>query len=708
MKTGEAKSSFKDQRRGWMVTVIALLTALFMASGLTMSSAAAATPAPGSVPSLLPTTNPMPLTEPVTDPSKFLSTAEAGAIRNEIALVASRGINTYVVLVPDFSGYDPTDWCSQAGNQSSLSGDSIIFALAYEERDSSWCTNISEGSEVIRDRDIDRAWDDALSVAGQVDPMDGATASEAAVTFVSGIGDSIGSGSSGGSSEGGGSTFLGFIIFALVIGLLVLIFTRKGRKKKARLKNAGMSAPGGPKAQEERIGAAQQQLLAADELLRSAADEVQFARAEFGYAQADTLDAAVQTAQQAVAQSFLLLPKLQDPIPLNEKAQVADQILRTIAQVMPPVQQAQAELKQMRDSQTNADQRLFDLEARLNEAQSQVQRSRQTLQDLQLRFTPTQLQSLQNQPAQAEALIGAARRNCDEARSLLTSDRGAAVESLDRATTQLQSALAALSAVNTAEQTISQSNQVLGNAIASITADLDDVTRLAANQGNFQSLVRDAQAAIQAGQAARNGQGDPLSAMQQLRNAEDALDRALAPLRSANDQRARGVSLAAERVMAAQTMVSQAEAMLSANRSSGSMQARTSLANAQAQLAQARSLQQSDPQASINASNAALAAAQNAMNSLQYSQPQPVNYRSTGNNSLLWGVLLGQMLGGGGSNRGGGFGGSGGGFGGSRGGFGGGSRGGGSFGGGSRGGGGFRGGGGGFRGSSGGGGRGKF
>lgn len=707
MNIGKARSYFKDQRRGLAATFVALLTALLVVTGLAVSPAAAAPPAPGTVPSLLPATNPMPLTDPVTDPSKFLSTAEAGAIRNEIALVAGRGIDTYVVLVPDFSGYDPTDWCSQAGNQSSLSGDSIIFALAYEERDSAWCTNISEDSDVISDRAVDRAWDDALSVAGQTDPMDGATASEAAVTFVSGIGDSIGSGSSGGSSEGGGSTFLGFIIFALVIGLFVLIFNRRGKKKKDKLKNAGMSAPGGPKAQEERIGAAQQQLLAADELLRSAADEVQFARAEFGYAQADSLDAAVQTAQQAIGQSFLLLPKLQDPISLNEKAQVADQILKTIAQVMPPVQKAQTELKQMRDSQTNADQRLFDLEARLNEAQSQVQSSRQALQDLQLRFTPTQLQSLQNQPAQAEALIQAARRNCEEARSQLGSNRGAAVESLDRATTQLQSALAALGAVNTAEQTISQSNQVLGNAIASITADLDDVTRLAANQVNFQSLVRDAQAAIQSGQAARNGQGDPLAAMQQLRNAEDALDRALAPLRSANDQRTRGASLASERVAAAQTMVSQAEAMLSANRSSGSMQARTSLANAQAQLAQARSLQQSDPQASINASNAALAAAQNAMNSLQYSQPQPVNYRSTGNNSLLWGVLLGQMLGGGGSNRGGGFGGSSRG-GGSGGGFGGGSRGGGSFGGSSRGGGGFRGGGGGFRGSSGGGGRGKF
>ena len=293
----------------------------------------------------------------------------------------------------------------------------------------------------------------------------------------------------------------------------------------------------------------------------------------------------------------------------------------------------------------------------------------------------------------------------------MDTNRAGAVDALDRATSQLQSALAAINSVNGAEKVISESNQVLGSAIASITSDLDDVTRLAANQANFSPLVDDAQNAIRAGQAARNGMGDPVAALQQLRSAEDALDAALASLRSEHDQRQRNTALAAERITAAQAMVSQAESTLAANRSSGDLQARSAVSNAQAQLAQARSLQQSDPAASISASNAALASAQNALSSLQYSQRQPVNHRSSGNNSLLWGMILGSSMSNNSRNNRGSWGSpgysnqrgrSGGSFGGGRssGGFGGGGR---------SSGGGFRGSsGGGFRGSSGGGGRGKF
>ena len=98
-------------RHKWMVLLALIVAALIAAVPLV---ATASTPHPATGP--LPSSEPVPLTEPVTDPTGFLTTSEAGSIRNEISLTAGRGIDTFVVLVPDFSGYDPTDWCSQAGN----------------------------------------------------------------------------------------------------------------------------------------------------------------------------------------------------------------------------------------------------------------------------------------------------------------------------------------------------------------------------------------------------------------------------------------------------------------------------------------------------------------------------------------------------------------------------------------------------------------
>lgn len=637
-----------------------LLAALVVLVGTVASPAAFASSggAPSGVsPSVAPTTPPVSITTPVTDPSGFLSTSQAGEVRNAIATTSSRGLSTYYVLVPDFSDYDPTDWCSQSGNQSTLTDNSIVFVLAYEERDSSWCTNMAEDNGLITDSAVDAAWDAAMDVAAQSNPLTPQDAAGAGVAFVQVVGESVAQGGGvpsgvGGSSSGGSSWsgFLTLMIIIFIVAAILILFARRSSKKKAH-KRAGQGSPApsgvptNPKAQQELVDQASQQLLAADELLRSAADEVQFTRAQFGYAQADQLDAAVTAAQKAVNQAFTLLPSMQDAPSLAQKAQVASQIMTIISTVMPPVYQAQEGLKELRERQTNADQRLLDLRERLREASEQVDRSERTLADLRLRFSPVQLQSLEAKPQEARAFIQAAERNCDEAQAQLTTNRSAAVESLDRATAQLASALADINAVNSAEETITAAGQVLASAIASLTSDLNDVDRLVANQANFAPLVSDARAAITAGQKARNGQGDPVAAMQQLRSAEDALDQALDPLRSAHDQQRRNADLAAERINSAQTMVTQAEAMVAANRHSSSLQARSAVANAQQQLALARSLQHTDPAAAINAANAALSSTQAAFAAIQASPPPSVNYRSSGNNSLMWGMLLGSMMG---------------------------------------------------------------
>lgn len=597
----------------------------------------------------LPTTPPVSIDEAVTDPTTFLSTREAGYVRNAIAATAAKGVNTKYVLVPDFSGYDPTDWCAQSANQTVTQADTVVFVLAYEERDSSWCTNIADGSPLLTDSQIDRAWDAALEVAGRSDPMSPEDAAWAGVAFAQSLEATL---DSGGASSGSGWSLSGawIVVLALtVIGATWMVI--RSSSKKNRLRKAGGAQNPTPANAQEKIDLAQTQLLASDEVLRNAADEVMFAQAQLGYGPADKLDAAVKKAQAEIGQAFTLLPQMQDAANLGARAAVATQILDKIQVAMPPVYAAQQELKELRDRQLDAKQRLADLRARLEEARKQVSRSEKTLDDLRLRFTPQQLQSLELKPSQANAFLSAATQNCDDAQRIIDSDRAGAVEALDRATSQLASGLKALNAIDTADTTIGESNKILASAIASITADLDDVDRLATNKANFAPLIHDAREAVAAGQAARNGQGDPLAALEKLRSAEDALDRSLDPLRSAHDQRQRNEAVATERIAAAQSMVAQAEAALSAARNYGGIDARAALSTAQQQLGIARASQRSDPAAAVTAANNALNSAQNAMTLLRNAPGTTnVNHRSSGNNSLLWGMILGSMMGGG--NRG--------------------------------------------------------
>lgn len=628
----------------YRLLAVTLLSVIFALVG---AGAASGAPLPAISPH--PATAPVVLDGPVTDPDGYLSVRQAGEVRNALAITTSKGATTRYVLVPDFSGYDPTDWCAQSAEQSSTGPNTIVFVLAYEERDSAWCTNVGQGSELISDSQIDDAWDAALDVAAAAGSFDADTAAATGIAFAESIGASLDVGAAGSSSAGsrgadGWNWPLVFLTTLVLVAIFAIVVA--SNRKKRRLRASGRGAPTSAQKQEQ-IDLAQTQLLASDELLRGATDDVLFAQAQLGMAQADRLDAAVKAAEQEIAQAFMLLTKMQDTKSLDAKADIAAQIQGKIAAVMPPVHEAQEELKHLRDRQLDAAQRLGDMRERLAEADAQVNRSTRTLDDLRMRFTPQQLRSLDQKPTQATAFIHAAQENCDEAQRLMDTDRPAAVDALDRASSQLASALMALKTIDTAEATIAESNQILAAAVASITSDLDDVDRLATDRANFAPLVQDARDAVQAGQVARYGQDDPLAALEKLRNAEDALDRALAPLRSAHDQTLRNQQLVGERIASAQTMVSHAESAVASARSYSGLEARSALSTAQQQLAFARNTQGTDPTAAVTAANAAMSAAQNAI-SLVRAAPSPspsTNRRSSSNNSMLWGMVLGSMMG---------------------------------------------------------------
>ena len=616
----------------WFVTFLAALAASLLA-------------VPTAAGAPLPATAPTPPGDVVTDPTGFFDASQVQQLRQAASSAREKGLETYFVVVPDFSGEEAPDWCIDSADIASLPTTAIIYVLAYEDRDSGWCTNLPEHSSLISDDQIDDAWADSLDFLRDSDPLEPQAAANAGVYFAKQLATSASTGSSGspgavapatsGSDRGSLVPFL--VLMALLIGVLVFFLLKSSKKKK--------KAPGAVthKNADQLVSAAQQQLLASDELVRSAEDEVQFARAQFGPARTDQFANAVATARNGLTDAFTLLPQL-DGASNATKVKIAEQITGILSTVMPPVKAAEEKLKADREREVGAETRLQDLRERIAEARRSVPSEQKRLSDLALRFTPTQLASVQDKPQMATKLLDSASDHLDQAKAQLATDRAGAVESIDAASSQLALALGALEAVRTAEAQIGDSNRVLAAAIASISSDLDDVSRLASNQSSFRALTTDAQNAIAEGQAARAGNGDPLSALAHLRSAEDALDQALAPLRGANEQKRRLSDQAAERIAAAEALVGQAQAQARAAGGRLNLQVRTALSNATAKLASAKASLQSDPAASVAAAAAAESQANVALSQMTSMPVYSAQPRRSSSNSMLWGMALGSIM----------------------------------------------------------------
>ncbi len=586
-------------------------------------------------------TPPVQINGPITDPTGFFDSTQTNRLKQAADQVRPHGVVPYMAIVPDFSGMDPLDWCVDAADGSGLPSNAIVYVIAYQERDSEWCRGPNDAA--VSDEDVEQAFVAALDVLAETDPLLPATAAEAGIVFfhdlaASASGGAVGGVSSSSSNDSSGSG--AFWVLILLLGGVGGFFVFRGKKRKGKQGKANKANV------EEQVQATKQQLLYADEALREAEEDAQFARAQFGSAKTQALASAVTTARSGITQAFELLPGL-DEGTNQQKAAVADQITQILQTVMPPVKEAQDQLQAVRDREIGAEQQLKDLQDRIAQTRSDIPTEQRRLADLGLRFTPVQLASLKEKPELAEKLLDSAQEHVEEARKQLPTNRSGAVESLDTAARQLALAMAALESVKSAEETIGQSDRVLAAAIASISSDLDDVSRLATNQAAFQPLVADAQAAVQEGQAARRGDGDPLQALAHLRSAEEALDTSLAPLRSEREQAQRNEALALERLAAAEALVNQAQLQAQAGGAAVPLSARGALTNATKQLQLAQRNLKTNPTASIAASSSA---EQHAQTALAQTMNMPIyqQNRRGGGSNLLWGMALGSMMSGGG------------------------------------------------------------
>ena len=152
---------------------------------------------------------------------------------------------------------------------------------------------------------------------------------------------STGSSSSRSSSSRTSSPGSGSMLVMLIIvggGVIALLVHNNSRRSRgagtAQTPAQAANMPGMSVA--ETVTLANRQLLSADEQVRSAADELDFARAQFGIAATDEFARTLEAARAAVARGFERQKQMEDATGDAEKRSMASAIMRDSREHEPP------------------------------------------------------------------------------------------------------------------------------------------------------------------------------------------------------------------------------------------------------------------------------------------------------------------------------------------------------------------------------------
>ena len=547
----------------------------------------------------------------VTDPGGWLSDSDRSAIETAARTARTKGITIDVVVVPDFSGQKPDAWCKASATASSSKDSDILYAIAYNERSDVFCSKKAPVSQTV----LDNAQRQAEATLTS-NPLTASDTAIGAQTFINSVvsgyqsPSSTGSSSSRSSSSRTSSPGSGSMLVMLIIvggGVIALLVHNNSRRSRgagtAQTPAQAANMPGMSVA--ETVTLANRQLLSADEQVRSAADELDFARAQFGIAATDEFARTLEAARAAVARGFERQKQMEDATGDAEKRSMASAIMRDLGENMNPLSAVQAAFEQRRSEQATLPSRITEASERLVEQRGDLERATAELAAIAGIYPAQMLTSLQDNPEQAHALLETAASAIEAAKQAVDTDRALAESTLDTAHRALMMAKHQTDAIFSAKSDLDAIRDRLGAAIGSISADLADVTSLRAEPTVFDPLVADARAAIAEGQAALMNNGDPLAALEHLRTSEANIDAALAPLRSQRENAEKARANAQAQISLAETAFERAERYVQGRRGAIDLSVRSTLHDSEQSLKAARAAISSDPaKASALASDA--------------------------------------------------------------------------------------------------------
>ena len=618
-------------------SLIAVLTAMLLALGLPALAA-----------------SPMSISDSVTDPDGWLSSADRSTIESATSRAASSGKPVKVVVVANFSGTDAQSWCGQILDRSSLANGTVVYVIAYDQRRDAACTDNGAPSATLQS--AVRASEAQMTS----NPLTSSAVANGVNAFVSTYvnGTSTSGSSSTGSSHSSnagatnddGRSLLGLfsMFLLLVVGVIAITIgvARSSRRNRLAAQQAAqVDAESARHAAQE----ANRQLLSADEQVRTATDELNYARAQFGLNSTDEFARAIEAGKAAVSRGFSAQAQMNSATAPAEQLRLATAIMQDLGTNMNPLSTIQASFATKRAEQASLPERIAEARERLSEELADLERAKSELTSISALYPAQMLASLQDNPDQASALLTSARTALDTAEASAATDRAHAASALDTALRALTMANHQTDAIFSAKSDLDAIRDRLVAAISSISSDITDVNELNTDPAVFNPLVADAHAAIAEAQAALANNGDPLAAREHLRMSEATLDAALEPLRTKEEAYEKARTAAEAQISLAESAVAQAQRYVQGRRGAIDLELRSTLNNAESALSTARRSLEDDPEAaSTHAMNARALADAVMATPIQnfggsWGQPTTGNGSFTGSSLgdfLLWSTLF--------------------------------------------------------------------
>ena len=455
---------------------------------------------------------PFAVTSIVTDRTDSVNTGKVETALNRMQDKTGKSLR--VVLVEDFGSTSSSQWATKAFTRSGLGPKDAILAIATNTRQYSF----KSGRDGLSRNDLRKAlngsvrsrWRAGKWESGIVKLADNVV--DANTTDWGGIALGV-----GGVALAGGAVAGGVVV---------------ARRRKA--KKAELDAAQNLQALATR---ASTQLLQTDDRVRSAAAELEFARAEFGVEATREFDAALGRARDAVQRAFVIRQRLYDDIPETpaQAKRMNEDILKLVETAHSSISAQEEGFRKLRDLSSRVDSQLDDLESRAAEIDSQSAVLVAQIDQLALQHGEAAVSTLRTYPEQIATFTDSARSSIASGREQIAQgNRNQAVPYMRLAEEALSHASKRVDEIGNAGQTLQQGAARLRQALTSISSDVEDAKRLGGDDQEIAACRAEAERLI-AEYSGRNA--DPIKAVSELTTAEDALDAALAAVRSEEERR---------------------------------------------------------------------------------------------------------------------------------------------------------------------------
>ena len=492
----------------------------------------------------------------VSDPDGFLSAEQRGMIETSAqSFYSAYSMYIDVAIVPTFSDQEPSTWCRATLMQSRTADKGILYVLAYEDGTDTYCTDANLGQKAASDPMTKMMLDDALGFARRKHTSTPLTPDEAAAGARAFIDDvrsttDLHARIAAKSRErqqaaeeerkreaerslGGHITLGVVVVIAAVISIWAAVREDNGHDDSSV--DSGASVPIVDPVRREALraaDAANRRLSEAEEQVRAAEEDWNFARAQFGSAAAEQYGRRLEAAKAAIARGFGTYKQIEQTSDSHAKRRLATTITEDLDKNLPPLQDARKEFAAQREKRSSLPTQLADARERLVEELADLERSKEELSSIAGLYSESMLASLQDNPQRAAALLESARSALDTASAHIEADPTRAASALDTAQRALTMANAQTDAIFSAKTDLDAIRDRLGAAIGALSGDIVEVDGLEADTALLAPLLADARAAIALGQRALVNDEDPLGALENLRDVELRLEAVLAPLRT--------------------------------------------------------------------------------------------------------------------------------------------------------------------------------